>query len=201
MAAVLRKTEAAEFRTAGHRIRKLLTGLPEYQAARRVGCYLAMPREAQTSRFIQACRADGKEVFVPAYRAKAEVYQWARLDETAELKVGKWGIQEPNAPRWGAAHKLDLVVIPGVAFDRKGRRLGHGKGYFDRLLAECRGFKVGLALERQLVKRAPVEAHDVILDAVVTETKIYPRRSSSGDRGLKTMKRKRAVSRRISGRR
>ncbi|HBA83443.1 MAG TPA: 5-formyltetrahydrofolate cyclo-ligase [Verrucomicrobia bacterium] len=200
MRGVLQTVDAREFRQAGRRMHKLLIGLPEYASARRIGCYLSLPREAATSRFIQACRADGKQVFVPAYREKTDGYQWSRLEEDAALAAGKWGIPEPRRPRWTAA-QLDLIVVPGLAFDRAGRRVGRGKGYFDRLLAACRGFKVGLALERQLVRSAPVEAHDVRLDAVVTEAKIYPCRGTPGPGALKTMRRSRGVSGCAAGRR
>ncbi len=120
--------------------------------------------------FLAACRRSGKVVCVPALRKRTGRYGWALLEEEAPVQMGRWGILEPAKPRWVAAERLELIVIPGLAFDRVGGRLGHGGGHFDRLLAQGRGFKVGVAFERQILAAVPSEAHDVPMDAVVTET-------------------------------
>ena len=73
------------------------------------------------------------------------------------------------------------MVVPALAFDRRGNRLGHGYGHYDRLMTKCPGYKVGLIFEVQLVDEVPMEARDVAVDIVVTEQNIYPSASVRGD--------------------
>jgi 5-formyltetrahydrofolate cyclo-ligase len=68
-------------------------------------------------------------------------------------------------------NKLDLVLVPGVAFDLHGRRLGRGKGFYDQLLATVRGTTIGAAFEQQVVREVPVEPHDVYLNCILTPTR------------------------------
>jgi 5-formyltetrahydrofolate cyclo-ligase len=68
---------------------------------------------------------------------------------------------------------VDLALVPGLAFDASGRRLGHGGGHFDRLLARTAGLRAGVAFEVQMVRRVPVDAHDVNMDAVITDKRKY----------------------------
>lgn len=100
-----------------------------------------------------------------------------------DLEKGAWGIPEPReecCPPM-AAEKLDLILIPGVAFDLYGGRIGYGKGFYDRLLRNLRAGgsrapAVGVAFQLQVVERIPLEAHDVLIDGVVTEEGYHPRR-------------------------
>lgn len=104
-----------------------------------------------------------------------------RLRSMAELAPGSFGILEPvehlrTVPdRQASIHEVDLVVAPGVAFDRQGGRLGHGRGYYDRLLAQARPdtILVGLAYERQIFPELPTLPTDVRMHKVITETNIY----------------------------
>lgn len=102
------------------------------------------------------------------------------LQSLDELSAGSFGIPEPR-PEWrtqpdrcGNPAEIDLVVLPGLAFDVRGNRLGQGRGYFDRLLAELKPgvIKVGLAFEVQMVEAVPVEKHDLSVDLVVTESRM-----------------------------
>ena len=103
-----------------------------------------------------------------------------RLESLGELQPGAFGIPEPTAElrsrteRVGRRRDLEVVVVPGLAFDRAGRRLGQGKGYYDRLLSDVSDncLIVGLAFDVQMVERVPAEAHDVALDVIVTESDV-----------------------------
>jgi len=90
-------------------------------------------------------------------------------DLDLDLEVGHFGIREPRlgceALEW---NQLDLVLVPGLGFDRMGGRIGRGKGFFDRLLTLVRGVKCGVAFEEQVCELIPVEAHDVRMDSLVT---------------------------------
>lgn len=182
-------------RQASVKIQRTVMKLPEWAAARRVCVYLALPTEAQTWALLAACWQTGKQVLVPAYRKKFLRYDLARLRSDDPVKVGHCSVPEPARPRWATPNRVtpnrvvptrvDLVVIPGLAFDRIGGRLGHGLGHYDRLLARTalqQAFKVGLALECQMVERVPMNTQDIRLDAVVTERAVYRRRGSEGRR-------------------
>jgi len=172
-------------RQASARIQRAVMKLPEWAAARRVCMYLALPSEAQTWALLAACWQTGKQVLVPAYRKKVLCYDLARLRPDDPVKAGHWSVPEPTRPRWATPACADLVVTPGLAFDRTGGRLGHGRGHYDRLLAGTalqQAFKVGMALECQMVARVPMNARDIRLDAVVTERAVYRRQNGHANK-------------------
>jgi 5-formyltetrahydrofolate cyclo-ligase len=104
-----------------------------------------------------------------------------------ELALGMYRILEPRAELRTLPEKqvdvkdLDLVIVPGVAFDRRGARMGHGKGYYDKLLEHARRDTplIALAFECQLFEEIPMAPHDIFMDAVVTEKAFYPGRGRS----------------------
>jgi len=153
-------------RTASAAIARRLATLPPFQAAQRLSIYVSTGNEVETHELIRQLLAQGREVAVPVFRDGR--YELGRLEDfDADLQPGHWGIGEPRVVR--AAGEPQVWVVPGVAFDRHGHRLGHGKGYFDRLLAGRPGVKIGLAYEFQVVPAVPVTADDVRLDFIVTE--------------------------------
>ena len=186
----MRKRRAAltpsGIRQASARIQRAVMKLPEWAAARRVCVYLALPAEVQTRRLLAACWKTGKQVLVPAYRKNYSRYELARLRPDDPVKNGHWAVPEPAHPRWATPDRVtrshvDLVVTPGLAFDRNGGRVGHGCGYYDRLLAGKalkQAFKVGLTLECQMVASVPMNAQDIRMDMVVTERAAYRRQNN-----------------------
>lgn len=157
--------------------------LPQYAAARTVMLYLHMPQEVHTDGIRHAAQRDGKRLAAP-YVAGHEL-QLFEFRGDDELTPGVWGIREPSAAlRRQAARAvdpaaIDLVIAPGVAFDRSGGRLGHGKGYYDRFLQRTRPdvVRIGLAFRCQLVDAVPLLDHDVLMDYVVTESGVYEART------------------------
>lgn len=114
----------------------------------------------------------GATVYFPRVEGARIAFRRASLEE---LRPGTWGIPEPP-PSAPEATSIDFMVVPGVAFDRACRRLGNGKGYYDRAIAELRpGRTVGVCFGAQLVDEIPVGPHDVVLDAVVTESGVFLR--------------------------
>lgn len=157
---------------------------PAYQAAKTVMWYSHCRSEVRTQAALQRELATDKCIVIP-YCAKDE---WGHnklglwlLEDFAELVPGMWGILEPPAQRWGepgkeiAPEQLDCIMVPGVAFDRNGGRLGNGAGYYDRLLKDVRADAVliGVCFESQLVEQVVMEAHDVVMDVVITEKSLY----------------------------
>lgn len=164
---------------AGAEAQSLLRDRQEWKAAQRVCSYLALPYEVQTGALVKDCWKSGKQLLVPAFRKEKSRYEPA-LYAGGALLSGYGGVPEPEEPVWiengSPARAIDLAVVPGMAFDRRGGRVGHGRGHYDRLLSlntMRSSFKLGLAFEFQLVDEAPCDAHDVRMDAVVTELNVY----------------------------
>ena len=115
----------------------------------------------------------GKTLSLPRYNSATGVYEAALIRSlTEDMVPGRFGVREPsaNCPAL-PLNQLDLTLVPGVAFDTSGRRLGRGKGFYDRLLLETTGIKLGLAFDWQESDALPTEPHDVELDGVLTPTR------------------------------
>ncbi len=122
---------------------------------------------------LELALAQNKICALPGYVPHLKGYVARRInDPVHDVVPGKFGIREgaPSCPEI-SLNQLDLLLVPGVAFDSQGRRLGRGKGFYDRLLAATRGTKCGVAFDEQLVPAVPVEPHDVVLDCILTPTR------------------------------
>jgi 5-formyltetrahydrofolate cyclo-ligase len=154
-------------------------GLPEYSAAGTVLFYIDVRSEVRTRHDLAGALASGKKVVVP-YCVDGEL-ELFHLEDMSELATGMYKILEPKSELRSVAAKrveieeLDLVMVPGVAFDKEGGRTGHGKGYYDKLLEHARPDTplVALAFECQLFPEIPTAEHDVYMDKVVTEAAVY----------------------------
>lgn len=182
-ATCLRKRRALHNKaTLSDRICDLLYGTREYATARTLATYVALPEEVQTQGLIHRAWNDGKEVTVPC--CMEDELRLFRLKAMDDLAPRTLGILEPREhfqqqeKRWCEADEIDLFVVPGVAFDSLGGRIGHGRGYYDRLLSRSSrsALKIALAFECQLVDRVPMTTCDVSMDCVVTERCLYRHR-------------------------
>lgn len=157
---------------------------PIYRQAKTIMWYNHCRSEVRTRQALSDELATGKRIVIP-YCTKDEqghnkLGLW-RLESFVELIQGTWGILEPPKQRWGEPGKevdpgeLDCIMVPGVAFDRNGGRLGNGAGYYDRLLKNVRAdaVLVGVCFESQLVEQVVADAHDVAMDYVMTEKTLY----------------------------
>lgn len=180
-AEVLSRREAQPDKDAvSRRIIERLVSLPVYQTANTVLFYVDVRSEVRTRWVFPEILAAGKTLVVP-YCVGAEL-ELFRLSDLSELVPGRFGILEPDPnlrsrpDRRVLPEAVDLLIVPGVAFDKSGGRMGHGFGFYDRLLTSaCSDVpKIGLAFECQIVPQVPMEPHDVALDAVVTESAVYP---------------------------
>lgn len=156
---------------ASQSIAGYLTQLPEYQSGQSIALFAATPDEIDLALFWDRCRADGKHCFFPRVDGVGmDFYQVKRL---TALSRGAFGILEPSAesPRLDP-NQCDLIIVPGIAFDRQGGRLGRGKGFYDRYLPLVRGCRVGVCVDDCIVDQVPCEPHDVRMHMVVTESGI-----------------------------
>lgn len=117
----------------------------------------------------------GKRLALPRFDRSAQTYCAALFSgRVRDLVPGQFRIPEPppTAP-CVALNELDLVLVPGVAFDRAGRRLGRGRGFYDRLLAEISGIKCGVAFDWQILPELPAEPHDITMDYLLTPSELF----------------------------
>ncbi len=161
---------------ASARLGERLMALPELRAARTVMGYLALPGEANVDAVLRALQAAQVRVCVPAAHGTPREYDPAWLPPDADLVRGVWGVREPANPAWAVEGQIDVALVPGVAFDARGGRLGHGKGYYDRMLARLGRrvtWRLGVAFEFQLAEDVPCGPRDERMDAVVSEAGVY----------------------------
>lgn len=127
--------------------------------------YHSLPDELSTIRFLKKWH-DRKHFFLP--RVNGVNLEILPYEET-RLELGSFQIEEPTGNDLTDVDDIELMVIPAVAFDRKGNRLGRGKGFYDRLLKTSRATKIGVGYEFQLLDSIPCEPHDVAMDMVITQ--------------------------------
>ena len=136
-----------------------------------VAVYLATPDEIDLSDFIHEMLDRGVKVVAPRWNGKT--YKLVRLKSLSEgdLRRGPMGILEPKASRIIKPSKVAAWIVPGLAFTIHGDRLGYGGGWYDRLMANAKGFKIGVAHDFQIVENLPHEPHDIQLIRIVTEVR------------------------------
>lgn len=154
--------------------------LPEYAVAETVMFYIDVRSEVRTRHDLELALQSGKTIVIPWCNAAGEL-ELFRLDAMDELEVGMYKILEPRTELRSLPEKqvnvesLDLIMVPGVGFDRRGGRMGHGKGYYDKLLQHARKNTplVALAFECQVFDEIPVADHDIFMDKLITEDHVY----------------------------
>lgn len=163
--------------------------LEKFKSARIIHIFVSFGSEVSTELIIKNSLKIGKRVVVPITDYKAKRLILSEItDYDLDLKPGRWGILEPRneVVRIMSPDHLDMILIPGLAFDAAGHRLGHGAGYYDRLLARYknRPLTMALAYELQVVDDVPVMEYDVKIDGIITEERVIsPHPSLSPRRG------------------
>jgi 5-formyltetrahydrofolate cyclo-ligase len=155
------------------------TALPAYKNATTVMWYVDAGSEVRTRHTLPEALTHGKRVVVPWCVVETNQLELFLLEDVSELVEGAYKILEPKEElrrlpaKTVRPEELDLVMVPGTAFDPRGGRMGQGKGYYDRLLAQARPDAplVALAFECQIFDEIPVAAHDVFMDLVLTESR------------------------------
>ena len=157
---------------AGTRIIDRLCALAVFRQAETVGLDMAMAGEVNLDPLLEICRAAGKRTAIPLYRGERRGYAMSLVSPGTPFRTGHYGVREPRSPAPCPVEQIELMVVPGVAFDRKGRRLGRGGGYYDRLLAGFPHTAAAVALDFQLLPEIPDAPHDVPVQYVVTAERV-----------------------------
>ena len=140
---------------------------PRFSQAQTILLYSALPDEVQTQSLLDELTAAGKTVLLPKV-VSSEDMELRRYTGTSSLQPGAYGIMEPAGTLFTDYAAIDVAVVPGMAFDVQGHRLGRGKGYYDRFLAKVPGvYKIGLCFSWQMVDEVPSEANDITMDEVM----------------------------------
>lgn len=155
-------------------IKERLFSLKEFKSAKSIMFYTSIRSEVYTLGMIREALWMGKKVSLPRVDVMRHCLKIYEVKETGELTPGYMGIPEPlpQKNRLRSLNSIDMVIMPGVAFDPTGGRLGYGEGYYDRLLRRRGILKTALAYEEQIVRHIPSDEHDVRVDAIVTEERV-----------------------------
>lgn len=160
-------------RDASQRIRERLLNLPAVATARSLFVFISFGSEVDTHPLIAALLASGRRVAVPRI-LDATHMRAVPLDDWNDLVPGRWGILAPRRSE-PAPGPFDAALVPGVAFTPERARIGHGRGYYDRWLANNPvATTIAPAFETQIVPELPVEPHDRPVDILVTEQRVLP---------------------------
>ena len=152
-----------------------LLSLAEFQEADTIMMFLSMPEEIDTAEAIVGAWEQGKTVLVPKVCQEKGRMIAVKIDSLEDgLTTDSAGLRNPVSEAAVAFEKIDLVVTPGLAFDRAGHRLGRGGGYYDRFLADQRllATKCGFGFSQQVVDSVPISQHDQLVDFLVTDEEV-----------------------------
>ncbi len=163
---MMREQPVKERRKKNEIIRKKIFSLVQFQKARKIGLYVSKEDEVDTWKIIKEVLCI-KNIALPSMQKKNLVFFYLR--NLGDLKKGVYGIYEPKSSLNAVKlNDLNLIIVPGIAFDLSNNRLGRGLGCYDRLLKKMSSvFKLGLGFDFQIVKNLPVNSKDVPLDKVI----------------------------------
>jgi len=156
------------------KIKEKILALPEFRAAHKILLYASFNSEVDTLDLLKYCLDSGKVIALPKVDNDNGRLALYRMEDMNEVAAGYMGIPEPQVPedRRMHAEEMDLIIVPGVAFDGHCNRLGYGKGFYDKLLAQVAKAKIAPAYEEQIVEDIPSETYDIKMDKIITDKRI-----------------------------
>jgi 5-formyltetrahydrofolate cyclo-ligase len=153
-------------------ISEYVTGLPEFKNAKTVMCFSSIGSEPDTAPILASILESGKNLVLPKVLKKNKRIAAYVVKKSGDLTPGVWGILEPNEHCQKAdISTIDMVIVPGIAFDPDGGRLGYGGGYYDRFIEtlDANIYLLGIAFREQIIERIPMESHDKYMNKVLTD--------------------------------
>lgn len=174
MLATVREFETSFVEEASLQIQKRVFLMEEFRVSLRIGVYAPMHNEVRTELLFAEGKRHRKEMYFPAVNEAQGVLNFYRIRDLDELEPGYAGILEPTAAasQLRDLNSLDALVVPGVAFDLHGGRLGYGKQYYDDCLVGFRGKRIALAYDFQIVSELPIGIRERKVDWIVTEKRV-----------------------------
>jgi 5-formyltetrahydrofolate cyclo-ligase len=162
-----------EVLTKSIQIKKRLFKIDEFKKTKKILFYLSYNSEVFTHDAIKEAFID-KEVVIPIINKKNHTLILSKLNSFKDLEEGPYGILEPKKEKIKeiSINEIDLIIIPGTVFDLNGNRIGHGKGYYDKLLKNTKKPIIGLAFEFQIIEKIPTDKNDIPVDKIITEKRI-----------------------------
>lgn len=149
-----------------------LLDLPEIRKSSNIGIYLPIKNEVSVESLLDPLSSSGKKVFAPMVALKGGM-RFALLSSLDETTIGSYGIRVPTAKVVAEEDAIDVLIVPGIAFDLRGFRLGWGKGHYDQFLSRnTQAVKIGVAYDFQIVEKIEEQSHDIKMDFVVTEKRL-----------------------------
>jgi 5-formyltetrahydrofolate cyclo-ligase len=155
---------------ASEKIQKKLKKINAFRDAQKIGVYYPIGSEILTQDIIQELLSNGKDVFLP--KVIGENIEFRKIANFSSLEKGSFDIMEPKDD-CQTDNELDIVLVPTVGISPIGVRLGYGHGFYDRYLAKHKVTTISLTLEKQIIKNIPKSEHDVMIDWIVTEDRIF----------------------------
>lgn len=160
-----KKYDAVAREALSRQILALLEKDASFVGAHTVLMYYSLGDEVQTHDFVDRW-SKSKRILLPV--VEGDDLELRVYEGRDELKEGAFHIDEPTGAIFTHYDDIDLVIVPGVAFDKEGNRLGRGKGYYDRLLPRIKARKIGICFPFQKVDKVPVEPYDIKMNAIIT---------------------------------
>ena len=156
-------------------IKEKLFATYEYISSQNILFYVSYDNEVETHNMIKESIDTGKTVCVPFVKKNEHTIIPIKIENWNDLEIGSYNILEPKKNKFKIfpLEEIELIIIPGIGFDTHGNRIGHGMGYYDRLLKGANNcFKIGLGFQCQIVDYIPVDPHDVRIDMIITEKEL-----------------------------
>lgn len=165
------QVEPALGEAASQGVWNILSRIPDFHKAKGIGAFASTPGEINTYPILEGVLGSGKKLYLPRVDRSKTHFDFYPVPDFKNLTTGAFGILEPPGNNPATWEEIDLVLVPGLAFDPKGHRLGFGKGYYDRVLPLLKksALTIGLGYSFQLVEQVPAAGHDIPLKAVLTE--------------------------------
>ena len=153
-------------------IRQRLLGVECVKQAQTICTFISAFKEPDTVEIIKELWEQDKKIVVPITDIESSTLSLSYINSMDDMKKGAYGILEPKTVRKADENNIDVILVPGLAFDSNGGRMGFGKGYYDRLLESSKAVKIGLCYDFQILEKIPTESHDVPMNFVITEKEI-----------------------------
>ena len=165
MRAKRRALSKDEVKIKSDEIRQRLLGVERVKQAKTICTFISAFKEPDTVEII-------KELWEQDKKIESGTLSLSYINSMDDMEKGAYGILEPKTVRKADENNIDVILVPGLAFDRNGGRMGFGKGYYDRLLESSKAVKIGLCYDFQILEKIPTEIHDVPMNFVITEKEI-----------------------------